>query len=74
MKSLNFPEGQENLDPLDPMGRELAEGAKSTGSSSPPPLLSLGSHDYLIELLPMAAYAVLIENRRDILGKRRCTA
>jgi PAS domain S-box-containing protein len=55
MKSSSFNSSQ---DDLNPSGQNVAERAMSTTLPVLPDLLNLGSHAYLIEFFPMAAYAV----------------
>ena len=56
MDSLHSTDGQERGKTLD---RNLPEGTMAKQLTVSPDLLNLGNQTYLIELLPMAAYAVL---------------
>jgi signal transduction histidine kinase len=55
MKSRSINSSQDNLNPS---GQNVAERTMSTTLPVSPALLNLGSQAYLIELFPMAAYAV----------------
>jgi len=55
MKSSSFNPNQDNLNPS---GQNVADRTTSTTLPVSPAVLNLGSQAYLIELFPMAAYAV----------------
>ena len=55
MKSSSFNSSQDNLNPS---GQNVADRTTSTTLPVSPAVLNLGSQAYLIELFPMAAYAV----------------